>query len=367
MGQIGSFGKREASWLVKLELAGFFLDIAIAMAHFAKASGAMGNYGNTTPGIEAEMLKILGLRPFLGADQILPREIHAFVSFALLAVCSAVAKISIDIWLMSRDPHPLAQEPKKEKQEGSSAMAHKKNPIKSEGGMGFFADALGDSMTMFMNTLNAEERIIHHSSGERIQFKDLFHIAAYAIGSMHRVLEGLVVFPANMFREIVESRGLYGSEAAKEFLAHNGEKFGLRREDAYGIVRLASEIVFAPSDAEARANKTVFCSRGRAKQEFLLYRQAYGDYNVLDLASVIETGSLCVVENKGVSKDEVARWNLALKEMFKGQIIRDAWARCFDIEIAAEGELFIFDELKRKGWLNIPSGISEVMQNALSG
>ncbi|MFZ3074275.1 MAG: lyase family protein [Minisyncoccales bacterium] len=348
MGQVGTFGKREAAWYARLELARFYLRLAMFIARFAKASGAMGSYGNTTPEIENGMLKHLELTPFIGATQILPREIHGFIAFALLSINAVLAEIAFDIWLMSRDPFPLVQEPKGKKSSGSSAMPHKRNPIKAENTLGMFNISIGDALTTLINMFNIEERIIHHSSGERVSLKDEFHATANALKTMQRVLEGLKLYPKNMMRQIIESKQAYASEAAKEFLAKRGEKYGLSRSEAYDLVKLAATSLF---DADLVEDSTISDSVGTVAQAVVMLGKVKATYTqsatILGLEDIIRDALLNTSPNLDISATTVAKYKGILQKMFEDEEIREAWPHCFDILASVTGENHILDRLER--------------------
>jgi adenylosuccinate lyase len=342
-GQPGSLGKREAGWYARLELARAYLRLAMFFGRFAKASGAMGNYGNTIPEIENKMMGILGLWPFIGAQQILPRGIHGFEAFALMYICTILAEISADIWLMSRDPYPLVREPKGKQSAGSSAMPHKKNPIKSENTLGMLNIAAGDTLTTLLNMFNVEERIIHHSSGERVSFKDLFHTTANALNTMEKVLRGLRIYPRNMMRQIIASKKTYGSEAAKEFLISHGQSYGFgARNDIYDLVKLAAVVVLEDDLIEDHQLGEIVNAKQTAEIVLSALQEdlAQGD-DLIDLEIIIRNASLRTSPTLDISQETVDRWNQALREMFSNQEIARQWPACFDLAIALEGEKFI--------------------------
>jgi Adenylosuccinate lyase len=190
---------------------------------------------------------------------------------------------------------------------------------------------------------NVEERIIHHSSGERVSFKDLFHTTANALNTMEKVLRGLRIYPRNMMRQIIASKKTYGSEAAKEFLISHGQSYGFgARNDIYDLVKLAAVVVLEDDLIEDHQLGEIVNAKQTAEIVLSALQEdlAQGD-DLIDLEIIIRNASLRTSPTLDISQETVDRWNQALREMFSNQEIARQWPACFDLAIALEGEKFI--------------------------
>ena len=229
--EMQSFGARVLTWYQDLKMAKIQMDSATVNLQLSKLSGAIGKYGSIDPAIEKETLRIMGLTPYYGATQIMPRILYAPIAQSLSNMMAVIDKIATDIRLSARSGRVLMQEPFKKKQKGSTAMPHKKNTIVLERIEGLNVLAQGYAL-MISNTIKTwEERAIHQSSVERIAWPDLFHVTVLAINDLNKTLKGLKVYPDNMYKEILESRGVYASSEVKEFLKEHLVGDELAHED----------------------------------------------------------------------------------------------------------------------------------------
>jgi len=324
--QVGTFGKRLVSYLADLEIALDFIEYARGKAQFGKMSGIVGDYQNASPEIEMLALKKLGLRPYYGATQILPRSIHAILASSITVLCGELAKIAEDFQLMARSPKPLIQEPFKGGQTGSSANPAKKNTIKSENTTGMFRLSLGDLVALFQNLVTKEERDIAQSSVERVALIDQFHIALNALDNMIYIIEGVVVYRDHMMDEIREMRGTEWAEAAKEFLVEHGLEYGITRDIAYDVVKLASHNVFYATDFRNSVPTNI--EEAANDYEKLVGKKSKKPQNIRD---IINQGKLFPLPTLQIESDKIWQWNESLRKMFKDSHICWAWFEVFDI------------------------------------
>lgn len=177
-GEFESFGKRNLCWLAELRADVRMVKLVRdSVLCFSKMSGAIGSYTGVSPEWERVALGKLGLQPFYGATQIMPRSLFFPVASSVVAVLGAVANIAIDIRLGARSGCPLYHEPFDTNQMGSSAMPHKRNTINDENTTGMYIIGVG-CLTSIAQTLTTwEERDIAASSVERTSWLDLFHAA----------------------------------------------------------------------------------------------------------------------------------------------------------------------------------------------
>jgi adenylosuccinate lyase len=201
-----------------------------------KLSGPVGNYSNISPDIEAEVMPALGLRPADVATQVVMRDgISEWVSaLAILAtVCEAVA---LEVRHGQRTEVRELAEPFGRGQKGSSAMPHKKNPIRSERICGLARVVRGYVTPVLEGIPLWHERDISHSSVERIALPDASISVDYLLHLTTGLIQGLVVDADRMRANLDATHGLlYSSAALLELVAS-----GVAREDAYALVQTAA-------------------------------------------------------------------------------------------------------------------------------
>jgi len=329
--KLRSFGGRFKNWQAALDVDRLQLGRAIGLCQYSRMSGAIGNFGSgLNPLFEAEALGILGLMPFPGATQIMPREIYVPLAQALANLCRTLGKVAGDVRLSARSGFPLCHEPFGKSQKGSSAMPHKKNTILTEQMTGMVRMATRFEVMIADGIDTWEARSIEQSCVERVAWPDLFHVTLRMLSVMTKVLDGLVVYQDNMLREIVESRGTYASEEAKSFLAERVTAFGKDAEIAYRIVQLAAFNVLEPKGfwAEVRNQdpaKMLLDDADGLLNEARKVTTDYGD----TIETVIASGALVANQFLGATHLDVAAWNSLLQEIFQIEADQVAWSELF--------------------------------------
>jgi adenylosuccinate lyase len=198
-----------------------------------KLSGAVGTYSNVDPAVERFVCEHLGLVP-VPATQVLPRDRHAEVLYACASVGASIESFALEIRHLQRTEVREAEEPFREgEQKGSSAMPHKRNPIKSEQLTGLARVLRGNLQAALEDVALWHERDISHSSVERIIIPDSLMLAFYMIEQMTRLARGLRVYPERMLRNLDASFGLVFSQPVLLALIESGKS----RDDAYRIVQ----------------------------------------------------------------------------------------------------------------------------------
>ena len=201
-----------------------------------KLSGAVGTYSNIDPAIEAEVMPALGLRPAPVATQVVFRDgISEWASVLAITatVCEAVA---LEVRHGQRTELRELAEPFGRGQKGSSAMPHKKNPIRSERICGL-ARMVRAQVTPVMEGMPLwHERDISHSSVERVALPDAAIVTDYLLALTTGVVEGLTVDAARMRANLDATGGLIYSSAVLLELVRSG----MTREDAYALVQGAA-------------------------------------------------------------------------------------------------------------------------------
>jgi adenylosuccinate lyase len=201
-----------------------------------KLSGAVGTYAATDPELERLACERLGLEPAPTSTQILQRDRHAELLTALAVVASSLDAFALEIRHLARTEVGEVQEPFGRGQKGSSAMPHKRNPVVAERICGLARVVRADSLVGLENVALWHERDISHSSAERVVIPDAFLALDYMLERFAWLVEGLVVRPERMRRNLEASYFLFFSQRVLNGLVESG----LARDDAYRLVQRAA-------------------------------------------------------------------------------------------------------------------------------
>ncbi|MBQ7732435.1 MAG: adenylosuccinate lyase [Synergistaceae bacterium] len=229
-----SLGLKFLNWHSELLRDRDRLEFAKKDVSAGKISGAVGTYAMSSPELEARVCELLGLEPAKVSNQILQRDRHAAVLNALAIMGSTLERMALEIRNLQRTEVREAFEPFGVGQKGSSAMPHKRNPIKCERVCGMARLLRGYALTGMENIALWHERDISHSSTERVIWPDAFNIAAFMVRSMTKILRGLVVDEIRVHENISQTNGLVYSQRVLTFLL---DELKLSREEAYAIVQ----------------------------------------------------------------------------------------------------------------------------------
>lgn len=228
-----TFGLKLLLWYAEIQRSLTRFDAAAEDLRFGKLSGAVGTFGHLKPEHEEAICAELGLEPAPIATQILQRDRHAAYIAALAILCSTLDKIATEIRHLQRTEVREAEEFFSEKQKGSSAMPHKKNPITSEQISGLARVVRANAQVAFENIPLWHERDISHSSAERVIFPDSTILADYLLAKTENLIAKLLVYPARMLKNLKSTGGLVFSGQLLLDLA----AAGMSREDAYRLVQ----------------------------------------------------------------------------------------------------------------------------------
>ena len=204
-----------------------------SIAAVGKLSGAVGTSAHLSPRVEAFVCEKLGLRPAPIATQVVQRDIHAEFLLALALVAASIERWAVEFRHLQRTEVLEAEEPFTKGQKGSSAMPHKRNPITWERLTGLARVIRGNSLAALENVALWHERDISHSSVERIIFPDSCTLLDYMFSLLTRLMDGLLVYPENMRKNLGLSLGMWNSQTVLLALI----KKGLTREEAYDLVQ----------------------------------------------------------------------------------------------------------------------------------
>jgi adenylosuccinate lyase len=228
-----TFGLKILNWYAEMERNLTRFDAAAEDMRVGKLSGAVGTFGHLKPEHEERICAALGLKPAPVATQVIQRDRHAAYISTLALIGSTLDKIAVEVRHLQRTEVREAQEYFSEKQKGSSAMPHKKNPITSEQISGLARVLRGNAQAAFENVPLWHERDISHSSVERIIFPDSTILVDYLLAKTTDLIDRLLVYPERMKKNLESTGGLIFSGQLLLDLA----EAGMLREDAYRLVQ----------------------------------------------------------------------------------------------------------------------------------
>jgi adenylosuccinate lyase len=227
----------------------FGLKLAFAYAEFFRAkerlicartevatcaiSGAVGTFAQVDPRVEAHVSQAMGLAVEPVSTQIVPRDRHAMYFATLAVVAASLERLATEIRHLQRTEVLEVEEFFSEGQKGSSAMPHKRNPVLSENITGLARMVRAYAAPALENVALWHERDISHSSVERMIGPDATTTLDFALARMTSIIDKLVVYPANMRKNLERLGGLVHSQRVMIALTQKG----VTREDAYTMVQ----------------------------------------------------------------------------------------------------------------------------------
>jgi adenylosuccinate lyase len=196
-------------------------------------SGAVGTFAQIDPRIEAHVAAKLGLKVEPISTQIIPRDRHAMYFATLGVIAASIERLATEIRHLQRTEVLEAEEFFSEGQKGSSAMPHKRNPVLSENLTGLARMVRAYVTPALENVVLWHERDISHSSAERMIGPDATVTLDFALARLTGLIDRLVVYPANMQKNLDRLGGLVHSQRVLLALTQKG----VAREDAYRLVQ----------------------------------------------------------------------------------------------------------------------------------
>ena len=231
-----TFGAKLALWCLQADRDRTRLRAARAAVAVGKLSGAVGTYSNIDPAVEASVCAALGLTP-VPSTQVIARDRHGELLYACAAIGTTIELIATEVRHLQRTEVGEVSEPFAAGQKGSSAMPHKRNPVKSEQLTGQARVLRGYLGAGLEDVALWHERDISHSSVERIILPDACILTHYMLVTCRRLLEGLVVDAERMLSNFALSHGLVFSQPVLLALVAGG----MARDDAYRVVQRAAQ------------------------------------------------------------------------------------------------------------------------------
>ncbi len=196
-------------------------------------SGAVGTFAQVDPRVEEHVAKAMGLSVEPVSTQVIPRDRHAMYFATLGVIASSIERLATEIRHLQRTEVLEAEEFFSEKQKGSSAMPHKRNPVLSENLTGLARMVRAYALPAMENVALWHERDISHSSVERMIGPDATVTLDFALARLASIIDKLIVYPSNMQKNMDKLGGLIHSQRVLIALT----KAGVAREDAYRLVQ----------------------------------------------------------------------------------------------------------------------------------
>ncbi len=228
-----TFGNKLALWALQLDRDCERIMRARTTIAVGKLSGAVGTYSNVEPEVEAFVCERLGLQP-VPATQVIARDRHAEVMYACASLAATIEMGALEIRHLQRTEVGEVAEPfRAGAQKGSSAMPHKRNPVKCEQLCGLARIVRSNIQAGLEDVALWHERDISHSSVERVILPDTLQLAYYMAVSFDRITREMTVHPERMQANLDASYGLVFSQTVLLALV----AAGVSRDDAYRIVQ----------------------------------------------------------------------------------------------------------------------------------
>jgi len=228
-----TFGWKLAGWAFELDRGRARLQRALEANRVGQLSGTVGTYAAVEPEVERIACERLGLEPDLLSTQVIARDRHAELLSALALLATSLDRFATEIRHLARTEVREVEEPFATGMKGSSAMPHKRNPKVAERISGLARIVRAAALVGFENVPLWHERDISHSSAERVVIPDAFLALDYMLDRFTWIVEGLVVYPERMRRNMDSSHGLVCSHRLLLALVESG----LDRGEAYRLVQ----------------------------------------------------------------------------------------------------------------------------------
>jgi len=228
-----TFGFKLANWYSETQRnIARFRDAAEGL-RVGKFSGAVGTFAHLSPELEEKICARLGLKAADISSQVIQRDRHAHYLATLAVIASTLDKIATEIRHLQRTEVREAEEFFSEKQKGSSAMPHKRNPVTCEQISGLARVVRSNAQAALENVPLWHERDISHSSVERVIIPDSTTLVGYLLQKTTNLIDTMFVYPARMMANLESTRGLvFSGQLLLDLVEH-----GVSREDAYRMVQ----------------------------------------------------------------------------------------------------------------------------------
>ena len=228
-----TFGFKLANWYSETQRNIQRFKEAAEGLRVGKFSGAVGTFAHLSPELEEKICARLGLKAADISSQVIQRDRHAQYLATLAVIASTLDKIATEIRHLQRTEVREAEEFFSEKQKGSSAMPHKRNPVTLEQISGLARVVRSNAQAGFENVPLWHERDISHSSVERVILPDSTTLVDYLLQKTTILIDTMFVYPERMMANLESTRGLvFSGQLLLDLVEH-----GVSREDAYRMVQ----------------------------------------------------------------------------------------------------------------------------------
>jgi adenylosuccinate lyase len=228
-----TFGWKLAGWAFELDRDRTRLRAALEANRVGQLSGTVGTYAAVEPEVERIACERLGLEPDPASTQVIARDRHAELLNALALTATSLERFCVEIRHLARTEVREVEEPFATGMKGSSAMPHKRNPKVAERICGLARVVRAAAVVGLENVPLWHERDISQSSAERVVIPDAFLALDYMLDRFTWIVEGLVVYPERMRRNLDASHNLFFSHRLLLALVESG----LPRDEAYRLVQ----------------------------------------------------------------------------------------------------------------------------------
>jgi adenylosuccinate lyase len=228
-----TFGFKLANWYSETQRNIQRFESAAEDMRVGKFSGAVGTLAHLSPELEEKICARLGLKAAAVSSQVIQRDRHAAYSGVLAVIASTLDKIATEIRHLQRTEVREAEEYFSEKQKGSSAMPHKRNPVTCEQISGLARVVRSNAQAALENVPLWHERDISHSSVERIILPDSTTLVDYLLNKTTNLIDTMFIYPERMRANLESTGGLvFSGQLLLDLVEH-----GVSREDAYRMVQ----------------------------------------------------------------------------------------------------------------------------------
>jgi adenylosuccinate lyase len=228
-----TFGFKLANWYSETQRNIERFQRACEDMRVGKFSGAVGTLAHLSPKLEEKICARLGLKAAAVSSQVIQRDRHAYYLVTLAVIASTLDKIATEIRHLQRTEVREAEEFFSEKQKGSSAMPHKRNPVTCEQISGLARVVRANAQAGFENVALWHERDISHSSAERVIIPDSTTLVDYLLQKTANLIDTMFVYPQRMKLNLESTGGLvFSGQLLLDLVEH-----GVSREDAYRMVQ----------------------------------------------------------------------------------------------------------------------------------
>ena len=228
-----TFGWKLTGWAFELQRARDRIARALETNRIGQLSGTVGTYAQVEPEVERIACERIGLEPDPLSTQVIARDRHAELLCALALGATSLERFATEIRHLARTEIREVEEPFGKGMKGSSAMPHKRNPKVAERICGLARIVRASALVGFENVPLWHERDISNSSAERVVIPDAFLALDYMLDRFAWIVEGLVVHPERMRRNLDASHGLVFSHRLLLMLV----EAGVPRDEAYRAVQ----------------------------------------------------------------------------------------------------------------------------------